>query len=135
MNTFHIHPRSAELQLVIEGRLITEMTAENSNGTRRIIKNEIGPYQMTPFYQGSIHTQYNPDCTYVTFVASFASEDPGDGQILNEIFNFTDEVIAASFGQALASDKINSVRQAISPTIALGVERCLQQCGGQKRTL
>src|SRR5262245_46958733 len=102
------------------------MTAESSNGTRRVIKNEIGPYQMTPFYQGSIHTQYNPDCTNVTFVASFASEDPGNGQILNEIFNFTDEAITASFGQALPTDEVSSIRQAISPTIALGVAQCLK---------
>ncbi|KAK3935783.1 hypothetical protein QBC46DRAFT_224056, partial [Diplogelasinospora grovesii] len=56
MNTFHIHPRSAELQLVVQGRLVTKMTPENGvlnvNGNRRVIRNVIGPYQMTPFYQG-----------------------------------------------------------------------------------
>ncbi|KAK7421008.1 hypothetical protein QQZ08_010129 [Neonectria magnoliae] len=136
LNTFHVHLRSAELQLVIEGRLITEMVPENgvldADGKRRVIKNEVGPLQLTPFYQGSIHTQFNPDCSDVTFVASFASEDFGAGQVLDETFAFTDNLIAAAFGQSIAGENIDSVRQAIPLSIALGVEECLQQCGIEK---
>jgi len=111
------------------------MTAETSNGLRRVIKNEIGPYQMMPFYQGSIHVQYNPDCANVTFVSSFASEDPGTGQVLDGIFELTDGVISASFGQSIADEDINSIRQAIPATIALGVKQCLERCSTRKRVL
>jgi len=137
MNTFHVHPRSAELQLVIQGRLVTEMAPENGvldiHGNRRIIRNEIGPFQMTPLYQGSIHAQFNPDCTNATFVSIFASEDFGTGQVLDEIFSFTDDVIAASFGQSIAGENLEAVRKAIPTSIALGVEQCLQQCGIEKK--
>ncbi|KAH6883859.1 RmlC-like cupin domain-containing protein [Thelonectria olida] len=137
LNTFHVHPRSAELQLVVEGRLITEMVPENgvvdSNGNRRVIKNEIGPFQMTPFYQGSIHTQFNPDCTDAVFVASFASEDFGTGQVLDQTFAFADDIVAAAFGHTVEGQDIDTVRKAIPISIALGVDGCLRRCGIEKR--
>ncbi|CAK7206340.1 hypothetical protein SEUCBS139899_009129 [Sporothrix eucalyptigena] len=138
INTFHVHPRSAELQIVVAGRLVTEMVPENgvldANGSRRVIQTEIGPYQMTTFYQGSLHTQFNPDCTNTTFVAFFPSEDFGTGQVLDETFAFTEDVIAAAAGGALSGEDIDKVRQAIPVNFALGVEQCLQQCGIQKRS-
>ncbi|GAB1319509.1 Spherulin-1A 1 [Madurella fahalii] len=138
LNTFHVHPRSAELQLVVSGRLVTEMVPENGvfdgEGNRRVIRNEVGPFQMTPFYQGSIHTQFNPDCADVIFVASFTSEDFGTGQVLDETLAFTDDVIAAAFGHAIAGKDIDAVREAIPINITLSVEECLQQCGIEKRT-
>ncbi|RBA14419.1 cupin [Fusarium proliferatum] len=137
LNTLHVHPRSAELQLVVKGRLITEMAPENgvvdSDGKRRVIKNEVGLLQMTPFYQGSIHTQFNPDCTDAIFVASFASEDFGTGLVLDQTFAFADDVVAAAFGQAVAGEDIDTFREAIPTNIALGVEECLKRCGIEKR--
>ncbi|KAJ4157463.1 hypothetical protein NW754_009106 [Fusarium falciforme] len=137
LNTFHVHPRSVELQLVIEGRLITEMVPENGvldgDGKRRVIKNEIGPLQMTPFYQGSIHTQFNPDCADAIFVASFASEDFGTGQIFDQTFAFENDVVAAALGQAVAGEDVDAVREAIPVNIALGIDGCLQRCGIRKR--
>jgi len=66
-NTPHVHPRSVELQIVTQGRLVTEMVPENgvfNNNNpmegRRVINNTIGEFQMQPFYQGSVHTQ----CTH-----------------------------------------------------------------------
>ncbi|OAQ60187.1 spherulin-1b protein [Pochonia chlamydosporia 170] len=138
MNTLHVHPRSTELQLVVEGRLITEMNPENGvldhKGNRRVIRNIVEPFQMTPFYQGSMHTQFNPDCNNVTFIASFASEDFGTEQVADGIFSFSNEVLAATFGQTIAGESLDLVRNSIPPSIALGVETCLQQCGMQKRT-
>ncbi|KAG7428785.1 Spherulin-1B [Fusarium oxysporum f. sp. raphani] len=137
LNTLHVHPRSAELQLVVEGRLVTEMAPENgvvdSDGKRRVIRNEVGPLQMTPFYQGSVHTQFNPDCTDAIFVASFASEDFGTGLVLDQTFAFADDVVAAAFGQAVVGEDIDAFREAIPTNIALGVEECLQRCGIEKR--
>ncbi|KAF7547641.1 hypothetical protein G7Z17_g7590 [Cylindrodendrum hubeiense] len=139
MNTLHVHPRSAELQIVTSGRLITEMVPENGvndkDGNRRVIRTELGPNMMTPFYQGSVHTQFNPDCEPATFVAAFASEDFGAGQIQDETFALSDDVIAATFGQSIAGEDIDRVRQAIPKTIALGVDACLQKCGIHKRAI
>jgi Cupin len=139
MNTLHVHPRSAELQVVVSGRLITEMVPENGvlnkDGKRRVVRTELGPFMMTPFYQGSVHTQFNPDCTPAIFVASFASEDFGAGQIADETFAFTDDVINAAFGQVFQGKDIDMIRGAIPASIAKGVEQCLQTCGIKKREI
>ncbi|KAF7548857.1 hypothetical protein G7Z17_g6790 [Cylindrodendrum hubeiense] len=139
MNTLHVHPRSAELQIVTSGRLITEMVPENGvndkDGKRRVIRTELGPNMMTPFYQGSVHTQFNPDCHPATFIAAFASEDFGAGQVQDETFALSDDVIAATFGQSIAGEDIDRVRKAIPKSIALGVDACLQKCGIQKRAI
>lgn len=139
MNTLHVHPRGTELQIVVEGRLVTEMVPENGvvdgNGKRRVITNTIEKFQMTPIYQGSIHTQFNPDCTDVVFIAAFNSEDFGTGQVADGTFAFSDDVIAASFGQTIAGADIDTVRKAIPASIALGVDECLQKCGIPKRSL
>ncbi|KAH8600932.1 RmlC-like cupin domain-containing protein [Bisporella sp. PMI_857] len=134
-NTPHLHPRATELQIVTEGKLITEMVPENGvfNGKdkstgRRVIRNEVGPYQMTPFYQGSVHAQFNPDCKPATFVASFNSEDFGAGQIADELFSMDDEVVAAAFGQAIDGKDVDAFKKRIPESIALGVEQCLIKC-------
>ncbi|KAK4210747.1 spherulin-1B [Rhypophila decipiens] len=133
MNTLHVHPRSAELQIVVQGRIVTEMVPENgvndANGKRRVIRNEVGPFQMTPFYQGSVHTQFNPDCDPAVFIAAFPAEDFGTGQIADETFALSDDVIAATFGQSIAGADIDKVRQAIPINVALGVDECLKKCG------
>lgn len=139
MNTLHVHPRSAELQIVTSGRLVTEMVPENgvmdAEGNRRVIRTVLSANMMTPFYQGSVHTQFNPDCEPATFVASFAAEDFGTGQVQDETFALTDDVIAATFGQSIAGEDIDRVRQAIPKSIALGVDECLQKCNIQKRAI
>ncbi|RGP79442.1 hypothetical protein FLONG3_2403 [Fusarium longipes] len=139
MNTLHVHPRSAELQVVTSGRLITEMVPENGvldkDGKRRVIRTELKANMMTPFYQGSVHTQYNPDCEPATFIASFAAEDFGTGQIADEVVALSDDVIAATFGQSIAGEDIDKVRAAIPKSIALGVEECLKKCHIPKRSI
>ncbi|KAL3425592.1 Spherulin-1A 1 [Phlyctema vagabunda] len=136
-NTPHVHPRSVELQIVTQGRLVTEMVPENgvvgADGKRRVIRNTINPNQMTPFYQGSVHTQFNPDCTPATFVAAFNSEDFGAGQIPDELFAMSNDVLQAAFGQAVAGEEVDKFRAAIPASIALGVEECLKTCGIAKK--
>lgn len=138
MNTLHVHPRGAELQLVVQGRLVTEMVPENgvldANGKRRVISNTIEKFQMTPFYQGSVHTQFNPDCTDTVFIAAFPSEDFGTGQIADETFAFSNDILAATFGQSIDGAEIDRIRAAIPASIALGVEECLKRCGIPKRS-
>lgn len=139
MNTLHVHPRATELQIVTQGRLITAQTPENgvlnANGKgRRVIQNEVKAYQMTPFYQGSVHTQFNPDCTDAIFVASFNAEDFGAGQLLDEITQFGDDILQAAFGQSVDGADIDRIRKAVPASIAEGVEQCLKTCGIAKRS-
>jgi len=139
-NTPHVHPRSVELQIVTEGRLMTEMVPENGvfvdndpKKGRRVISNTINKFEMTPFYLGSVHTQFNPDCTNATFVAAFNNEDFGAGQIADEFFSLSDDVISATFGQAIDGADVDKFRAAIPKSIAEGVEQCLTTCGISKR--
>jgi hypothetical protein len=139
-NTPHVHPRSVELQIVTSGRLVTEMLPENGvfNGNlaangRRVINNTITEFQMQPFYQGSVHTQFNPDCTNTTFVAAFTSEDFGAGQIADELFAMSPDVVSAAFGQAIDGADVAKFKAAIPTSIAEGVEQCLKTCGIAKR--
>ena len=138
-NTPHVHPRSVELQIVTSGRLITEMVPENGvfrdndkTKGRRVIQNEVKANQMTPFYLGSVHTQFNPDCTPATFVAAFNSEDFGAGQIADELVAFSPDVVQAAFGQAVDGANVDTFRKMIPVSIAKGVEECLVRCGIKK---
>jgi len=138
MNTPHVHPRATELQIVTVGRLVTATVPENGVNTgasRRVIENTITPYQMTPFPMGSIHTQFNPDCTDAVFVASFNSEDFGTGQAADELLAMSDDIVGAALGQSIDGADIDKVRHMIPVNIALGVEQCLQQCGIAKRSI
>ncbi|RFU26878.1 hypothetical protein B7463_g9449, partial [Scytalidium lignicola] len=136
-NTPHVHLRGTELQIVVEGRIVTEMLPENgvndANGKRRVITNTLHPFELTPFYQGSVHTQFNPDCTNTTFIAGFNNEDFGTGQVPDELFAFTDDVVSAAFGQAIDGAEVDKFRAAIPASIALGVEQCLKKCHISKR--
>ena len=71
-NTPHVHPRAAELNLVIEGHLFANVVNENE---ARFINHTLGKYEMTVFPQGAVHTEFNPDCTPSVFVAAFPNED------------------------------------------------------------
>jgi hypothetical protein len=141
-NTPHVHPRATELQIVTQGRLVVEMLPENgvfndpkvgATSGRRVITNTVSQFQMTPFYQGSIHTQFNPDCAPATFVASFNSEDFGAGQAADELFSFSPDVVSAAFGQAIDGADVAKFKGAIPATIAVGVEQCLKTCGIKMR--
>lgn len=118
---------------------MTEMVPENgvfvandkSRG-RRVVRNEVRTNQMTPFYLGSVHTQFNPDCTPATFVAAFNSEDFGAGQVAEELVAFSDGVVEAAFGQAVDGKNLETFRKMIPVSVAKGVEECLVRCGIKK---
>jgi len=136
-NTPHIHPRATELQIVVKGTLVTEMLPENGvfNGAdkttgRRVIRNELTQFQMQPFYQGSVHAQFNPTCEEAIFIASFNNEDFGTGQVVDELVAMDNEIVAAAFGQSVAGSEVAEFKKnkVIPESIALGVEQCLATC-------
>jgi hypothetical protein len=131
-NTPHTHPRSAEINVVVEGSLGTEYVLENG---APLIRNRLDKYQMTVFPQGSIHTEWNPDCTDAVFVAGFASEDPGVQQSAQRLYDLDDDVLQAAFANDFTFDgrDIDQFRNLIPANVANGVESCLAKCGISKR--
>jgi hypothetical protein len=133
-NTPHVHPRATELQIVVKGSVVVEMVPENNvldaKGNRRVIRNTLKEFDMTPFYQGSIHSQFNPSCKEnATFVASFNSEDFGAGQVADELFALDSDTVQAAFGEAIDGKDVLKFKGKIPTTIAKGVGECLAKCG------
>lgn len=126
-NTPHVHPRSGETTVVIEGRLVTQFLLENK---ARTVTNTLEKLQMTIFPLGSLHTQFNPDCTDAKFVASFSNEDPGTQQEAQAFFGLDPEVVKAAVGNGFAFEgkDVAKFRDLIPKNIAFGVESCLKKC-------
>jgi hypothetical protein len=131
-NTPHVHPRAAELNIVVQGHLFASVTAENG---ARHINHTLSQYDMTVFPAGAIHTEFNPDCTPSVFVAAFPNEDPGVGQIAQEYFGLEDEIIAGSVGGELSinGEDIDAFRTKIPMNVAKGVDSCLARCNIAKK--
>jgi hypothetical protein len=127
-NTPHTHPRSAEINVVVQGALIAEMVPENG---AKIVRNRLDQFQMTVFPQGAVHTEFNPTCGEAIFVAGFASEDPGVQQVAQTLFELDDDLISAVFDKSnrTSADDIDKMRTELPPNVALGVASCLKTCG------
>jgi hypothetical protein len=130
-NTPHTHPRGTELNVVVQGSLVTTMILENGV---RAVNHNASLYQMSLLPQGALHQEYNPDCTSTVFVAGFNNEDPGAQQTQDTFFKLEDNVIQAAFGGDIYSgEDIDLIRDMIPANVALGVEECLRKCGIPKR--
>ncbi|ETS82355.1 hypothetical protein PFICI_04231 [Pestalotiopsis fici W106-1] len=137
-NTPHVHPRATELAVVVQGSVVTSMFPENgvnlTDGTRREIMTTLNQFDATVFYQGSVHSQFNPNCEPAVFVAAFNSEDFGTGQVAQELFAGSDEELtAAIFGNQISGADVDKLRGQISENVARGVEECLTKCNITKR--
>jgi hypothetical protein len=131
-NTPHVHPRSSEINIVVEGRLGTQYILEN--GAHPIF-NTLNLFDMTVFPQGAVHAEFNPDCGNATFVAGFASEDPGVQQSAQTLLGLDNDMVNAVFGAANVSidgKDIDTFRPLLPANVATGVESCLVKCGMQK---
>ena len=84
---------------------------------------------MIVFPKGATHTEFNPDCTDATFVAGFASEDPGAEQSTQTLFSLEPDLVGAVIGvQTTNGEDVEKFRGMLSANVALGVERCLKKC-------
>ncbi|KAL8708283.1 MAG: hypothetical protein Q9225_007628 [Loekoesia sp. 1 TL-2023] len=126
-NTPHTHPRSSEINIIVQGTLETEFTLENG---ARTVHNTLGTHQMTVFPQGALHTEFNPNCDEAIFVAGFASEDPGVQQAAQTFFGFDQDVVEAAVGNdfTFQGQDVEKFRSLIPANVALGVESCLKKC-------
>ena len=126
-NTPHTHPRSSEVNIVVQGTLETEFALENG---ARIVKNTLETHQMTVFPQGALHVEFNPNCENAIFVAGFASEDPGVQQAAQTFFALNQNVVEAAIGNDFTFEgkEVDRFRSLIPENVALGVESCLAKC-------
>jgi hypothetical protein len=137
-NTPHVHPRATELAIVLDGTIVSSMFPENgvnnADGTPREIINTLGKFDTTVFYQGSVHSQFNPNCEPATFFAALSSDDFGVGQVAQELFGGSrTDATAAIFGNAIDGADVDKLKGSLSKNVALGVEACLAKCGIHKR--
>jgi len=130
-NTSHIHPRSSQINVVVQGKLGTEFIAEKG---ARAISGTLEKFQMTVFAMGATHTEFNPDCDDAVFVAGFASEDPDVEQLAQTLFSLDPKLVQADLGvQTINGEDIEEFRDRLPANVALGVESCLRKCGISKR--
>ncbi|KAI5865055.1 RmlC-like cupin domain-containing protein [Durotheca rogersii] len=141
-NTPHVHNRATELLIVVRGEVVSEMVVENgvvaaaagdAPARPRNVLNTVRELQATPYYPGALHSQYNPTCEDAVFVAPLSSEDPGANTIAQAYLALRDDTVRAAAGNHIDGADIERFRGAISPSVALGVEQCLQKCGIAKR--
>lgn len=127
-NTPHTHPRSSQINVIVEGSLATLFVPEN--GVEPIGPNVLDKFQMTVFPQGSTHMEWNPNCEPAVFVAGFASEDPGVEQSAQTLFELPEEVVQADLGvTTLNGESIAEFDAKLPKNVALGVRSCLKKCG------
>ncbi|OAA57746.1 spherulin-1B precursor [Cordyceps fumosorosea ARSEF 2679] len=126
MNTAHVHPRATELNVVVQGRLVTNFVLENGAAP---VANTMSTFQMAVFPQGAIHQEFNPDCEEAVFVAAFPDADPGVSQVAQNFFGLRPDVVGATLGgvQTLDGKDIETFRHAIPDNIALGIDACLNK--------
>lgn len=82
---------------------------------------------------GALHTQFNPTCDDVTFIAPLSSEDFGVNTMAQAYFALEDDTIRAAAGNHIDGADVDKFRGIISTNVALGVEQCLKTCGIAKR--
>ncbi|OBT56381.1 hypothetical protein VE04_03506 [Pseudogymnoascus sp. 24MN13] len=137
----HMHPRATELFAITAGKVHTEMVVENGVRVRtattrtRLIETDVGANQMTVFYQGAVHSQFNMGCENATFVAGFGSEDPGAAVVDQEVLALAEGTFLAPFGTVVEGHDVDAFQGKVSAGITKGVEKCLKACGINKRAV
>jgi hypothetical protein len=123
----HTHPRSEEFALVVQGALQSQFITETGS---IVVSNNLTTWQSILFPQGSIHYEYNADCTPATFVAAFNDNDPGTSFIVPNFFSLDDQIVIAAVGgeTVVSGADLESIRHALPQGLATGVEQCLQKC-------
>ncbi|CUA76491.1 Spherulin-1A [Rhizoctonia solani] len=125
-NTPHIHPRSAEMWIMVAGDTINTGTFQE-NGAR-FVENKIEVGQATIFPMGSVHFQQNLGCDPAIFVAGFANEDPGTLQIAQGFFQqLPPDTVSATLGE-LGVEEVQDISKRIPANIAFGVAECVKRC-------
>ncbi|MCJ1265788.1 hypothetical protein MMC22_005668 [Lobaria immixta] len=85
---------------------------------------------MTIYPLGSMHTEFNPDCSPAKFVASFANENAGVQHEAQNFFALDPAVMQPAVGDGFAFEgkDITRFRDLIPKNITHGVEAYLKKC-------
>ncbi|KAM3555480.1 hypothetical protein ARSEF4850_005988 [Beauveria asiatica] len=141
ISKLHIHPRAAEMLVVLSGRLVTETMPElgavgaDGQTQQRVIRNELTPSTLTVFDQGALHTQINAECDDATALTVFSAEDGGFGFVADQAFALPDDVIATQLGDAIPGADIDRIRAALPAGVAAQIDACVKRCKIEKRHL
>ncbi|KAK6992952.1 Spherulin-1b protein [Favolaschia claudopus] len=129
LNVPHWHNRANELITVVDGILDTGFVQEN--GFTTAVQTQLGKFQATVFPVGSIHYQQNPTCEPAVFVASLSSDDPGRSDLATNFWMLPSDVVNAALGfpETIGKSNIADWASALPPSLAQGVQSCLQACG------
>ncbi|KAH8717576.1 Spherulin-1A [Beauveria bassiana] len=147
ISKLHIHPRAAEMLVLLSGRLVTETIPELGAAAaagaadgqtvqqqqQRVIRNELAPNTLTVFDQGALHTQINPECDDATALTVFSAEDGGFGFVADQAFALPDDVIATQLGDAISGADIDRIRAALPAGVAAQIDACVEKCKIEKR--
>ncbi|KAJ0980546.1 hypothetical protein J5N97_008801 [Dioscorea zingiberensis] len=96
INPVHIHPRSAELLIVLVGKLKVGFVDSNNNLFTKILK----PGDVFLFPKGLVHFQYNKDSNnHAVAVSAFGSSNAGTISLPNTLFSsgINTDFLAKSF--------------------------------------
>ncbi|KAL9116032.1 MAG: hypothetical protein Q9227_000400 [Pyrenula ochraceoflavens] len=131
MNTAHTHPRATEFYTVVEGEIETGFIQENTFTTE--VKTTLSKFQGTVFPMGSIHFQFNNQCTPAIFVAGLNHEDPGASAIAQNFFALDQDIVDFTLGFPAAIDGSNfeQFKDAIPKSFAQNIKTCLSKCANQ----
>jgi len=137
LNTPHTHPRGTEMNIIVQGNLVTSFIQENG---ARVVHHNGSLYDLAVFPQGALHMEYNPNCTPTVFVAAFNNEDAATLQAADSFFELDTNVIKAALGSQtgkviIAGEDLEAVKPVIPSNVAIGVEECLSRCGIMKRSV
>jgi oxalate decarboxylase/phosphoglucose isomerase-like protein (cupin superfamily) len=127
LNSPHVHPRSPEINIIVQGRVVTNFVAENGVKAQQSLLNT---YQMSVFPQGAMHAEYNPDCEPAVFVAGFNSNDPGVQQTAQSFFELREDLVESTLGvEMINGEDIETFAHLLPANVVGGVKECLAKCG------
>lgn len=81
----------------------------------RVIENEIRPFQLTPFFEGSSHFQFNP--ANATFVSWFNDDKFITGYVSDQVYK-----------PSYAGDDASGTYSSILSSISQAGEECSKKC-------
>ena len=107
--------------------MIPELGVVNSNGSTRVVVNEVSGGMAVLNPQGALHALYNYECEAGKGVAAFSSEDEGITQIAPSLFAAPDDIIAEQLGLGVSNDQIDTLRKTIHAN-GLRIQQCQKTC-------
>lgn len=104
LNPPHLHPRGAEIFMVLEGSLYAGLITSNPpnpNNKNQLFTKILNAGDIFVFPRGMIHFQYNIGKTKAVAIAAFNSQNPGVMTIAKSIFgsepSVPPEILAKAF--------------------------------------